>query len=70
MNPMISTELTRFRIADLHRNAQRDQLARDTRRARRQLRRSGTQARSGQPASVVTCHALALFGSRSPGTAQ
>lgn len=70
MNPMISAELTRFRIADLHRNAQRDQLARDARRARRQLRHSGAQARSGRPASVVTRHALALFGSRSPGTAQ
>jgi len=48
MNPMISAELARSRIEELH----RDQLARDARRARRQLRRSGAQARSGHPASV------------------
>jgi len=66
MIPMSSAELTRFLIADLHRDVQRARLARDARRARRQLRHSGAQARSGQPASVVIRHAFALFGSRSP----
>jgi hypothetical protein len=64
MNLMLSAELTRLRIADLHRNAQRDQLARDTRRVRRQQGRSGARTVSGHPASVLTSYALALPGVR------
>jgi hypothetical protein len=67
MTPMISAELTRSRIREFHRNAQRDQLVRDTKRARREQRHSGAQARSGHPAGVLTRLAAALSGSSSPG---
>jgi hypothetical protein len=70
MNPIICAELSRSRIEDLRRNAQRNQLVRDARRARREQRRSGSQARRRHPASVLTSYALALFGARSPDAAR
>jgi hypothetical protein len=69
MHPMISAELTRSRIADQHRSAQRDQLASDGRQARRHQRRNRPRTVPGRPASVLTSHALALFGAR-PGAAR
>jgi hypothetical protein len=62
MNPITSAELSRSRIEDLRRNAQRDRLVRDARRARREQRHSGSQAASSHSASVLTRYALALFG--------
>ena len=61
---MISAELTRSRIEDLHRDAQRSQLVRDASRGRRQQYCSGTRTASGHPASVLTSYALAPPGVR------
>ena len=61
---MISAELTRRRIEDLHRDAHRDQLVRDASRGRRQQCCSGTRTASGHPASVLTSYALAPPGVR------
>ena len=70
MNPVFSAELDRTRIADLQRDAHGFRLARDARRARRQLRESGAHARPGHPAGVLTSYALVLLGARSRGTAK
>ncbi len=70
MNPIISSELSRSRIEDLHRKAQRHQLVRDAGRARREQRHGGRQAALGHPASALTRYALALFGARSPDAAR
>lgn len=70
MNPVISAELTRYRIADLHRAAQRDQLAQHARRMRRGQRDTRSQAEPGPQASVLRRRALAVLSARSPRTAR
>jgi hypothetical protein len=66
MNPMISAELTRYRIADFHRAAQRDQLAQHARRMRRGQRATKNQTEPGRLASILTRHTLAVLSARSP----
>ena len=70
MNPMISAELTRCRIADFHRAAQRAQLAQHARRMRRGQLETRSQTQSGRMASVPTRHPLAVLSARSPRTAR
>jgi hypothetical protein len=70
MNPMISAELTKYRITDCRRAAQRDQLAQHARRMRRGQRETRSQTESGRLAGVLTRHALAVLSARSPRTAR
>jgi hypothetical protein len=65
MHPTLSCELAKARIADMHRQAQRDALARAARRARRR--------RPDQPAlpalkirAAVTRRLLTALGARTP----
>ena len=70
MNPMITAELTRYRIADLHRAAQRAQLTQHARRTRRGQRDTKSQTESGRLPDVLTRHALAVLIARSSRTAR
>lgn len=70
MNPTISVELARYRIADLHRAAQRAQLTQHARRKRREQRDTKSQTESGRLPSVLTRHALAVLSARGPRTAR
>ena len=62
MHPTLSCELAKARIADMHRQAQRDALARAARRARHR--------RPYQPAlrihAAVTRRLLSVLGARAP----
>jgi hypothetical protein len=61
MHPTISYELAKARIADLHRQAERDRIAHAARRARRTQSRHN---RPAHPASVLARRMLALLAPR------
>jgi hypothetical protein len=61
MHPTVSYELMQARVADLHRQAQRDALARAARRTPRQQSGHAVPARHGIGRMVLT-----VLGARSP----
>jgi hypothetical protein len=65
MHPAIYHDLVQARIADLHRQAQRDALARAASRSRRAQRRHGAHRVPGLRV-VVAGRVLAVLGARSP----
>jgi hypothetical protein len=65
MYPISSYELAKARVADTHRQAQRDALARAARRARRGRAEQRTDPVTGRTAGTLARRALTLLGARS-----
>jgi hypothetical protein len=63
MHPIIHGELAKARIADLHRQAERDRMARAARFARRTHDR---HFMPGHLAAVLACRVLAVVAAHSP----
>jgi hypothetical protein len=63
MHPRFHDELNKARIADLHRQAERDRLAQASAQARRARRQFG-EASAGDAAGVVTRRLLIILGVR------
>jgi hypothetical protein len=66
MHPLISYELAKARVSDLHRQAQRDALARAAHRARRARTRRPGHPAPGHP-SVAVRRLLTALGARTSG---
>ena len=65
MHPIIHNELNQARVADLHRRAERDRLARAFIQARRTRREHGKDPVSGRSAGVFARRLLIILGARS-----
>jgi hypothetical protein len=65
MHPILRGELNKARIGDLHREAERDRLARGFGQARRMPRQHGNNPANGRPATVLAHRLLIIMGARS-----
>ncbi len=65
MHPTIQHDIMQARVADLHRQAERDRLAQAVSRGRRTLRERGRRSVPGATATVLARRLLAALGSRS-----
>jgi len=65
MHPIMHDELNKARIADLHRQAERDRLARAAAQARRTPREHGKDPVGGRSARVFARRLLIILGARS-----
>jgi len=65
MHPIIHDKLNKARIADFHRRAERDRLARASIQARSTRRGHGTDPAGGRPGGVVARRLLIILGARS-----
>ena len=65
MHPIIHNELNQARVADLHRRAERDRLARAFIQARRTRREHGKDPVGGRTAGVFARRLLIILGARS-----
>jgi hypothetical protein len=66
MNPTIHHELMKARIADLHRQAARDRMARAATRARRARTPNGSLPAPARTVTVLARVMVAALGARSP----
>jgi hypothetical protein len=65
MHPTIHRDLMQARVADLHRDATRDRLARAASRAGHPRRKLGTLSRLSHPATTLARRALAILAPHS-----
>ena len=65
MHPIVHDELSKSRIADLHRKAERDRLAWAFRQARRTHGKQRNDPAGGRAAGVIARRLLIIMGARS-----